>query len=81
MNINSWQPFKDKWMAEGEPPEFLNVHVLMLQEHHLTSREACGDAQEWREARGWRAVFGLAAVLPSKRPSGGVALPSDCRTP
>ena len=29
---------------------------------------------KWCERRGWRAVFGLAAVLPSGRPSGGVAL-------
>jgi hypothetical protein len=74
LNINAWHPFRDKWASEGEPAEFVGVHVMMLQEHHLTSREACGDAQEWCEGRGWRAVFGLAAVLPSGRPSGGVAL-------
>ncbi len=47
---------------------------MMVQEHHLTTKELCEDAQEWCEGRGWRAVFGLAAKLPTGRPSGGVAL-------
>ena len=73
ININSWFPFRDKWSAEGEPSEFSAVQVMMIQEHHLTTQELCDDAQEWLEGRGWRAVFGLAAMLPSGRPSGGVA--------
>ena len=47
---------------------------MMIQEHHLTTREMCNDAQEWLESRGWRAVFGLAAKHASGRPSGGAAL-------
>ena len=74
ININSWFTFRDKWSVEGQPPEFDAVTVMMLQEHHLTTRELCNDAQEWLDGRGWRAVFGLADKHATGRPSGGVAL-------
>ncbi len=74
ININSWYPFRDRWNAEGEPHELADLQVVAIQEHHLHTQEACGDAQEWLESRGWRAILSRAATLPSGKPSGGVGL-------
>ena len=66
-------------MEEGEPEEIQSATVLLIQEHQLTTAEACSDAEEWCERRGWNAVFRRAAVLPSGRSSGGVAILSAAR--
>ena len=71
INVNSWLPFRDRWAEEGEPEELRSATVLFLQEHQLTTAEACSDAEEWSERRGWNAVFRRAAILPSGRSSGG----------
>ncbi len=71
INVNSWHPFRDRWEEEGEPDEIGSATVLFIQEHQLTSAEACSDAEEWCEKRGCHAVFRRAAVLPSGRSSGG----------
>ena len=74
LNINSWFPFRDRWSAEGAPPELQSATVLLLQEHKLTTTALCDDAVEWCGRRGWNAVFRPAAVLPSGKASGGVAI-------
>ncbi len=74
INVNSWSTFKMRWAEEGLPGEFTAKHVIMLQEHHLTSEDTVTDTQQWLAARGWRSVFSRAALLASGRPSGGVAL-------
>ena len=74
INVNSWIPFRDRWSAEGAPAEIVSATVLFLQEHKLTSAEACSDAVEWCGKRGWNAVFRPATVLPSRNASGGVAI-------
>ncbi len=45
-----------------------------MQEHQLSSRELCDDAEQWCLRRGWSAVFRPALRLPSGRTSGGVAI-------
>ena len=75
LTLNSWfLPFKDRWSAEGAPPELQSARVLLLQEHKLTTTALCDDAVEWCARRGWNAVFRPAAVLPSGKASGGVAI-------
>ena len=74
LNINSWLPFRDRWSAEGSPPEIQSATVLFLQEHKLTSTALCDDAVDWCGKRGWNAVFRPAATLQSGKASGGVAI-------
>ncbi len=74
VNVNSWYPFRDRWSAEGAPEEILSATVLCLQEHKLTSEEACSDAVEWCGKQGWNAVFRPATLLSSGKPSVGVAI-------
>ena len=74
LNINAWQPFRDRWSEEGTPKEIQSATLIFLQEHRLTTVEQCQDATEWCAARGWDAVFGRATQLASGKPSGGVAI-------
>ncbi len=72
--MNSWQPFRERWRAEGQPLELASATVLMVQEHHLVQSDLCRDAEDFCGQRGWHAVFREAVRLPSGRSSGGVAL-------
>ena len=74
LNVNSWQPFKERWTNEGEPAEIQSATVLLLQELHLATEAQCRDATGWLESRGWLAVVRQARVLESGKTSGGVAI-------
>ena len=52
INVSSWMPFRDRWAEEGEPQEMQSATVLFLQEHQLTTKAACGGAEEWCEKKG-----------------------------
>ena len=74
LNVNSWQPFKERWANEGATPDIQSATVMLLQEHHLVTELQCRNATEWWEAVGWQAVFRQARTLDSGKSSGGVAI-------
>ncbi len=73
-NINSWATFKSRWSSADDWEPMDSATILLLQEHHLVSKEQRDDAIRWLEAKGWNAVFSPARLLESGKTSGGVAV-------
>ena len=74
LNINAWNTFKQKLDDSNFMETVGYSTILLIQEHKMITQDEVDAAVAHCARRGFSATFGLAKVLESGKPSGGVGI-------